>query len=110
MLGNSFFMKYTIGDLAKERVEEILRLYNGFEASDDKEGVVGAKATEWGKYEYVASLIADDYLKGLVNRMLDEMRGYLPKTDYTAEELDKMIEAEEQKLMALRAKREKTDD
>ena len=58
----------------------------------------------------MASLIADDYLKGLVNRMLDEMRGYLPKTDYTAEELDKMIEAEEQKLQDLRAKREKIDD
>lgn len=110
MLGNSFFMKYTVGDLAKERVEEILRLYSEFEASDDKESVVGAKATKWEKYEYVASLIADDYLKGLVNRMLDEMRSYLPKTDYTAEELDKMIEAEEQKLQDLRAKREKIDD
>lgn len=107
MLGNSFFMDYTVGDLAREQVEEIMGLYNKYLDSKDKSGLITKNAENWGRYRYVASLVADEYLNGLVKRMLDEMSRYLPDQYLSAEELDRRIEETEAQLMELKARKER---
>lgn len=107
MLGNSFFMKYTIGDLAREQVEEIFKLYNEFEESEDKKGLIASRASKWPQYVYVASLVADEYLHGLVGRMLEEMSKYLPEPD---EDIDEQIKEAEEWLKTLKERKEKQHD
>jgi len=107
MLGNSFFMKYTMGDLAREQVEEIFKLYNEFEESEDKKGLIASRALKWPQYEYVASLVADEYLHGLVGRMLEEMSKYLPEPD---EDIDEQIKEAEEWLKTLKERKEKQHD
>ena len=107
MLGNSFFMKYTMGDLAREQVEEIFKLYNEFEECGDKEGLIASWASKWPRYEYVASLVADEYLHGLVGRMLEEMGKCLPDPE---EDLDEQIKEAEALLKVLKERKEKQHD
>ena len=107
MLGNSFFMKYTMGDLARDQVEEIFKLYNEFEESEDKKGLIASRASKWPQYEYVASLVADEYLHGLVGRMLEEMSKYLPEPD---EDIDEQIKEAEEWLKTLKERKEKQHD
>lgn len=102
MLGNSFFMDYTVGDVARKKVEEILGLYNKFTTSKNKRGVITREVGRWSQYRYVAGLIADEYLHGLTNRMLDEMEAYLPGQE---DDLDTRISQAEAQLKALKARK-----
>lgn len=106
MLGENFFMDYTIGEVAKKQVEEILHLYNDFSESKDKAGLMAGKADNWPRYNYVASLVADEYLHGLVGRMLDEMATYLPELEFM-EDIDNQIIEAEKHLESLREKKER---
>lgn len=103
MLGNSFFMRYTVGDVAKKQVEEILSLYNEFANSKDRKSLITEKSEEWKRYRYVASLIADEYLHGLVGRMMNEMEEYLPANE---EDIDTQIRQTEALLEELKARKE----
>lgn len=105
LLGNNFFMKYSVGDLAKDQVEEILGLYNDFVESKDKLGLVESRKSSWPRYRYVASLIADEYLHNLVGRMIEEMEAYKRKDD-----LDEEIVATETRLRELKAMKERRHD
>lgn len=105
MLGNSFFMKYTVGDLAKDQVEEILGLYNVFVDSKDKMGLIDSQKDKWPRFKYVASLIADEYLQNLVRRMIDEMEDFLPEFY-----MDKEIEILETQMRKLKARKERRYD
>ena len=107
MLGNSFFMKYTMGDLAREQVEEIFKMYNKFEEVEDKKGLITSRAAKWSRYEYVANMVADEYLHGLTGRMLEEMSKYLPEPD---EDIDEQIKEAEEWLKALKERKEKQHD
>lgn len=107
MLGNSFFMDYTVGDLAREQVEEIMGLYNKYLDSENKSELITKHAENWDRYRYVISLVADEYLHGLVNRMLDEMSRYLPDRYLNTEELDRKIEETEAQLRELKARKER---
>ena len=106
MLGNSFFMDYTIGEIAKKQVEEILRLYNDFTECKNKAGLLAEKAESWTRYRYVACLVADEYLHGLIGRMMDEMEEYLPNHE-VLEDIDKQIMEAEKHLEELKAKKER---
>lgn len=107
MLGSSFFMKYTFGDLAREHVEEILCLYNDFAESKDKVNLVEGHKDSWPRYKYVASLIADEYLHGLVGRMINEMESFMPPIEPSDDELDIEIMKTENHLKELKAKKER---
>jgi len=109
MLGENFFIEYSIGDVARKNVEEILKFYNEFADSNDKAGLVKRKTDVWLRYKYVSSLIADEYLQGLVRRMMDEMEAYLPASE-TIEDIDKKIAETETQLQQLRARKEKHYD
>lgn len=100
MLGNSFFMEYTTGDLAREQVEEIFNLYNEFSMSKDKHILISKKVKSWPRFEYVAEHVADEYLHGLVGRMMDEMSRFLP-----VDNLDEEIQKAEEHLKELKARK-----
>lgn len=100
MLGSSFFMTYSMGDLAREQVELIFKFYNKFKRGEKnlKEDIV----TNWKKFKYVASKIADEYLRKIVKSMLDEMyTEFIPEV-----ELEQQIQETENKLKVLLAKKE----
>lgn len=105
MLGNSFFMDYTVGDIAKKQVEEILRLYNEFTNCKDKSRLIASKADSWSRYKYVASLVADEYLHGLIGRMMDEMEHFLLEYE-PLDDLDKQILETEKHLQELKSRKE----
>ena len=104
MLGGNFFMKYSIGDVAKENVEEIIRLYN--QKNDDNKQDNNSKQY-WDnriRYNYVASIIADDYLQKKVKEMLEELHlKYAQEDDITF--LDKQISEVRKQLEELEQKR-----
>ena len=106
MLGNSFFMDYTVGDVARKKVEGILGLYNKFTTSKNRQGVVKREAGRWSEYRYVAGLIADEYLHGLTNRMLDEMETYLPGREDDLDSRIRNAEAQLEELKGLKARKE----
>lgn len=73
MLGGNFFMEYSIGDVAKENVEEIIRLYNQKGDANNHQSNRKHYIDNRVRYNYVASIIADDYLQKKVRDMLEEM-------------------------------------
>lgn len=109
MLGENFFLEYSIGNVARKNVEEILKLYNEFADSDDKVECISGRADAWARYKYVSRLIADDYLHGLVQRMMDEMGRYLPVTE-TIDVINKKIAETENQLRQLKERKEKLND
>ena len=76
LLGGSFFMDYSIGDVARENVEEIISLYN--DRLNHTEGAFERNQRMYmenkSRYEYVASIIADDYLKRKTKEMMQELK------------------------------------
>jgi hypothetical protein len=75
MLGSSFFMEYSTGDVAIENVEEIIKLYNKKDTKDEYENKNNSRQYRDNqlRYNYIASIIADDYLKKRVKAMVAEM-------------------------------------
>lgn len=73
LLGNNFFMNYSIGEIAKHNVEEIIRLYNEKD-NPNKSGEVRLQLKKgFNKYKYVSEIISDDYLRKKISGMLSEL-------------------------------------
>lgn len=89
MLGGNFFMNYSIGDVAKENVEEIIRLYNQMDDDDKQYNNSKQYRDNHIRYNYVASIIADDYLQKKVKEMLEELNLKYAQEDISI--LDKQI-------------------
>lgn len=98
MLGNSFFMTYSMGDVAREQVEKIFSIYNKFKRGNKK----NIEEKDWRKYQYIASKVADEYLGKLVKSMLNEMLPLIAPE----KELNRQIQETENKLKELIAKKE----
>lgn len=98
MLGSSFFMTYSMGDVAREQIEMVFDIYSRFKRGE--KNIIEEK--EWKKYQYIASKVADEYLGKLVKGMLEEMQ---PLID-PEKELNRQIEEAENKLKELMAKKE----
>ena len=76
LLGDNFFMDYSFGEVAKENVEEIIKLYHQKDEKDRQDTARIQYLTNEKKYKYVASIIADDYLKRKVGEMMKELEGH----------------------------------
>lgn len=69
MLGQSFFMEYSMGQIAQEHIEEIFCKYNNWvegqklDISDD----------DLKRYKYVASIVGDEYLHTTIERVIKSM-------------------------------------
>jgi len=104
MLGGNFFMEYSIGDVARENIEEIIRLYN--QKDDDKKQDNNCMQYRDNRirYNYIASIIADDYLQKQVKAMVEELnQKYAQEDDLTS--LDKQISEMRKQLEELEHKR-----
>lgn len=68
MLGQNFFMEYTMGQIAQEEIEEIFNKYNNNLPISKK---------EWTRYMYVASIVGDEYLCSVLKRVMKKLEQQL---------------------------------
>ncbi len=73
MLGENFFLDYSIGDVARKNVEDIIMLYNRRHDYVSKEDNRKMFLAEKERLEYVAAHVSDEYLKLRVNEMMREL-------------------------------------
>lgn len=73
LLGENFFIDYSIGDVARKNVEDIIKLYNQRNVVETGEENKKLFLAEKKRLQYVASLVADEYLKRTVKKMMNEM-------------------------------------
>lgn len=73
MLGDNFFMDYSIGEIAKQNIEEIISLYNNINIEDIQQLNRVKFQANRAKYRYIASIVADEYLRKRIGEMVDEM-------------------------------------
>lgn len=72
MLGQNFFMEYSMGKIAQEQVEEIFRTYNSLAENEPIE----ISDEDWQRYSYVASIVGDDYLHTSLSRVMRVLEEY----------------------------------
>lgn len=69
MLGQSFFMEYSMGQIAQEHVEEIFCKYNNWVEGQE----LDISDEDWKLYKYVASIVGDEYLHATIDRVIKSM-------------------------------------
>lgn len=106
MLGENFFIDYSIGDVARKNVEDIIKLYNSRYDKDREQENRRLFQTEKPRLEYVSAHIADLYLKRTVKEMMAEL-----DTMYGSEvPLAKQIEEAQSHLRRLLERKKEEDD
>lgn len=102
MLGGNFFLDYSIGDVARKNVEDIIMLYNSRYDKERKQENRQYYLTEKSRLQYVAEHVADDYLRKTVGEMMDELAEM-----YEGEEsLDERIAKAKEELESLLKQKE----
>mgnify|MGYP000408808993 FL=1 len=71
ILQSHFFMKYPMGEIAREALDRIITLYG--KRDEDRERVLKDLSDNKDYYCYVENIIADPYLKSTIHRMLNEL-------------------------------------
>ncbi len=107
MLGENFFLDYSIGEVARKNVEAIIRLYNKrFDKNSIDDNRKQFRENK-ERMNYVAAHIADEYLNRTVGRMIKEM-SLLFETD---DSLEKQIEEAKKNLnRLLKIQKEEAND
>ncbi len=72
MLGENFFLNYSIGDVARKNVEDIIKLYNRRFDKNHLQENRSVFSSEKSRLNYVAAHIADGYLHKTINEMIEE--------------------------------------
>ena len=70
MLGQSFFMEYSMGQIAQEEIEEIFSRYNRNQPISEK---------DLKRYKYVASIVGDEYLHSTLERVMKKLERQLDR-------------------------------
>ncbi len=106
MLNQSFFMDYSVGEIARKEIQHIISLYelpkSGGSMVALKEDLVKNKA----KYDYISKTIADEYLRRSVKTMLIELYS---KVLGRKAELEEEIKLAKERLTALEEERNRYD-
>lgn len=68
MLGQSFFMEYSMGQIAQEEIEEIFCRYNMNQRINEN---------DLKRYKYVASIVGDEYLHSILERAMKKLERQL---------------------------------
>lgn len=68
MLGQSFFMEYSMGQIAQEEIEEIFCRYNRNQRINEN---------DLKRYKYVASIVGDEYLHSILERAMKKLERQL---------------------------------
>lgn len=102
MLGGNFFLDYSIGEVARKNVEDVIVLYNSRYNKERERQNREYYLAEKPRLQYVAEHVADDYLHKTINEMMDEM-----KVMYEGEEtLDERIANVKKELESLLKQKE----
>lgn len=72
MLGQSFFMEYSMGQIAQTEIEEIFRQYNKNQRINEK---------DLERYKYVASIVGDEYLHSTLERVIKKLEHQVNRRD-----------------------------
>ena len=101
MLSQSFFMKYTMGEVSQKAIESFFKEYRTFsEAKDKKEYVSLISEDKFRQYQYLKEKVSDEYLKKTVTRMLEEICFYRVEKE-TLESVTRKIEEKHKELDSL---------
>ena len=90
LMKNSFFLKYSMGEAARRRLDDVVQAYNNV---DNKKDIIRNGATF---YSYLKDCVADPYLRSsislMVESILDENKQGLSKLLSQKKELEERIE------------------
>lgn len=75
MLGQSFFMEYSMGQIAQEEVERIFSRYNAILSGDNQP----INEEEWKRFQYVSSIVGDEYLHSALERVMKGLEKYVER-------------------------------
>ena len=70
MLGESFFMEYSMGQIAQEEIEEIFCKYNRNQPISEN---------DLKRYKYIASIVGDEYLRSTLERVINKFERQLER-------------------------------
>ena len=83
MLNQSFFMAYSIGEIARKELQHIIKLY---EQRNDIDRINKDLKENKAKYDYLSKTIADEYLKKTIGRILEELYRQVQEQEQEQEE------------------------
>lgn len=106
MLGENFFLEYSIGDVTRKNVEDIIMLYNVRNDKDAEKENKELFKTERPRFEYVTAHIADGYLHRTISGMMDVLSDMHGEKDT----LEQQIERKQQELDTLLEMKRIEDD
>lgn len=72
MLGQNFFMEYSMGKIAQKQVEEIFCIYNHIAGNEHIE----ISEEDWQRFSYVTSIVGDEYLHTSLSRVMKVLESY----------------------------------
>lgn len=73
LFNNTFFLPFTVGELAKTEIEGIVKQYNVWKDEGMKDTIKKNSRADWAKMKYIAHVVGDEYLHAELHDMLDEM-------------------------------------
>lgn len=73
MLSDSFFMEYSMGQIAQEEIEEIFSKYNTIVSGEN----TPLNEEELIKIKYVTSIVGDEYLHSTLERVINFLETYV---------------------------------
>lgn len=106
MLNQSFFMDYSIGEIARTELHHIISLHEQVRNKNQKDVLKQDLAKNKGKYDYLSKTIADEYLRRTIKSMLTEL--YAEVLGRKAA-LDNEIQCMRERLMKLENERKAYD-
>ena len=75
MLGQSFFMEYSMGQIAQEEVECIFSRYNAILSGNNQP----ITEEEWQRFQYVSSIVGDEYLHSALERVMKGLEKHVER-------------------------------
>lgn len=106
MLNQSFFMEYSIGEIARIEIQHIIMLHERLGYDDKWEEIKDDLIKNKAKYDYLSQAIADEYLRRTVKIMLSDLyREVFGRKTALEEE----IKQAKEKLFALEEERRRYD-
>lgn len=106
MLSQSFFMEYSIGEMARIELQHIIDLYDQFRSKNNLDVLKEDLTKNKKKYDYLRKTISDEYLKRTIDGMLAELYTKVPDRK---EAIDYEIQIIREQLVKLEKEREKYD-
>lgn len=106
MLNQSFFMEYSIGEMARQELQHIIDMYERMRNRSQADDLQKDLTTNRAKYDYLGKTIADEYLRRTIKGMLTEL--YAEVLGRKAA-LDTEIQSMRQRLVELEKERKEYD-